>query len=106
MTNQYIEIIEALDQSIIALTKARALITESVKIEPLLTVRDVAKTLRSSSQTVYDLVKTKKLPAVRVKSSVRFTKSALTNFISTDNPSGARVGNIDTEEAIGNHFEN
>ena len=60
---------------------------------PLLTVAEVAAVLRVSNMTVYRLIKSGELPALRVGKNYRIRESELEAFLA--------AGLIDTEEVSG-----
>ena len=60
---------------------------------PLLTVAEVAEVLRVSNMTVYRLIKSGELPALRVGKNYRIRESELEAFLS--------AGLIDSEEVSG-----
>ena len=60
---------------------------------PLLTVIEVAEVLRVSNMTVYRLIKSGELPALRVGKNYRIRESELEAFLA--------AGLIDTEEVNG-----
>lgn len=49
--------------------------------DPLLTVNEVAESLRVSTMTVYRLVKSGQLPATRVGRSYRFRRSDVQRYL-------------------------
>lgn len=53
-------------------------------VGPVLTVAEVADALRVSSMTVYRLVKTGELPALRVGKNIRIRTADLDAYLSSD----------------------
>jgi len=49
--------------------------------DPLLTVSEVADTMRVSNMTVYRLIKSGELPALRVGKSYRLRRAAVSQFL-------------------------
>jgi excisionase family DNA binding protein len=50
--------------------------------DPLLTVREVAATMRVSTMTVYRLIKSGELPAIRVGKNYRIRESDVDTYLS------------------------
>jgi excisionase family DNA binding protein len=54
---------------------------EEERNETMMTVRDVAKFLNVHPRTVYSLIKSEKLPAIRLMNKFRFRKEAVENWV-------------------------
>jgi len=65
--------------------------SKSVFLWPLLTVKEVQRHLSLSRSSVYNLIETGNLPAVRIGSSVRVTRGDLWKFIETRRVSTAEA---------------
>jgi excisionase family DNA binding protein len=61
--------------------KRTYLIMETIELDPLLTVPEVASWLRKKSQTVKEMVRQGKLPGVRVGKCWLFSKTDLTEWL-------------------------
>ncbi len=69
----------------ILVLKARkhgAVLTSTMPLEHLLTVKEVAALLRVSTQTLYKMLENAEIPAVRVGSQWRFDKDRVKEWIS------------------------
>lgn len=65
-----------------------------------LTVREVAEELRLCQATVYNLVKSGELPALRVGNSVRIARSALDALTAAGQPLRSDTQVVTLEEAM------
>lgn len=62
---------------------------EAEDVGPFLTVREIARKLRVSAATVYDVCKSGRLAHVRVNNAIRVSALALRRFLRTRKPQRA-----------------
>jgi predicted DNA-binding transcriptional regulator AlpA len=65
--------------------------TENATNEPLWTVRDVAKFLRTSTSWVYTEAAGRRLPCRKLRGHVRFVPAEIRSFVEGAKPTAARV---------------
>ena len=73
MSDSFVIVCDELDRSIEALSKARELLSD--KLEPLMTVEDVAAYWRCSVQHVYNVVSSGVLKGIKIGGILRFRRS-------------------------------
>lgn len=75
MSDSFVTVLDELDRSIEALSKARELLSD--KLEPLMTVEDVAAYWRCSVQHVFNIERSGLITREPVPGLVRFKRSAI-----------------------------